>query len=275
MPAAHAADVADGPGSAFDLRGKSAVVTGGGRGLGAAIASGLALAGASVALTARADDQLAQTVAAIRAAGGRAEGFRCDVTAAADLDRLSHDVERTFGVPDIVVANAGVAGPTAAIDDISWDEWRACLGVNVDGVFLTFRAFVPAMRARRSGSLIAIGSVTGKRPLAGRTPYAASKMAVIGLVRTLATDLGPDNVRVNTVCPGAVTGDRIEAVIGRQAQAQGVTHEQARAQFTAAAALRRFVTPEEVAAACVYLASDAAAGVTGVDLNVAAGLAMY
>ncbi|MBO0682972.1 MAG: SDR family oxidoreductase, partial [Candidatus Dormibacteraeota bacterium] len=125
------------------------------------------------------------------------------------------------------------------------------------------------------GSLIAVSSMTGKRPLAGRTPYAAAKLGVIGLCRTLALELGPYGVRVNSVCPGAVDGPRIQDVVREQARLQGVTEEVALRQFTEGSPLRRLVQPEEVAAACVYLASDASAAVTGEDLNVSAGTVMY
>jgi NAD(P)-dependent dehydrogenase (short-subunit alcohol dehydrogenase family) len=142
-------------------------------------------------------------------------------------------------------------------------------------VFLTFRAFIPAMIGRRDGSLVAISSVTGKRPLYGRTPYAAAKMGVIGLVRTLATELGPHNIRVNAICPGFVAGPRIEQLLRRQAAVRGIAEETARAEVTGLSPLRRMVRPEEVAAACVYLASDGSAAVTGEDLNVTAGVVMY
>src|SRR5438093_7936622 len=131
------------------------------------------------------------------------------------------------------------------------------------------------MIGRRPGSLIAISSITGKRPLSQRTPYAAAKMGVIGLVRTLALELGPYGVRVNSVCPGAVDGPRIEKVTRAIAQTQGITQEQALRQFTDPAPLKRLVQPEEVAAACLFLASDAAAAITGEDMNVTAGLVRY
>ena len=174
-----------------------------------------------------------------------------------------------------VVANAGVAGPTAPLHEISLADWRDCLATDLDGVFLTFRAFIPELIAAGTGSLIAISSMTGKRPLHGRTPYAAAKMGVIGLVRTLALELGPHGIRVNAVCPGAVTGPRMDDVIRRQAAARGITEAEARASFTAASPLNRLVEADEVAAACAYLASDAAASITGEDLNVNAGVVMY
>jgi NAD(P)-dependent dehydrogenase (short-subunit alcohol dehydrogenase family) len=158
---------------------------------------------------------------------------------------------------------------------ISYEQWRECVGIDLDGVYLTFRGFLPGMVERRQGSLIAISSITGKRALHGRTPYAAAKMGVIGLVRTLATELGPHGVRVNSVCPGAVDGPRIEVVVRNQAQALGISEEEALRQFRDSSPLRRLVRPEEVAAACVFLASDAASAITGEDVNVSAGVVMY
>jgi len=159
--------------------------------------------------------------------------------------------------------------------EITLADWRETIATDLDGVFLTFRAFIPAMIERRDGSLIAISSMTGKRPLLGRTPYAAAKMGVIGLVRTLAAELGPYQVRVNAICPGAVAGPRIDQVFARQAEARGITEEAARAEMTALTPLRRLVHAGEVAAACVFLASGDSAAITGEDLNVTAGVVMY
>ena len=142
-------------------------------------------------------------------------------------------------------------------------------------MFLTFRAFIPAMIERQDGNLIAISSMTGKRPLYGRTPYAAAKMGVIGLVRTLATELGPHHIRVNAVCPGFVAGPRMEQVVRRQAAVRGIAEETVRGEVTGLSPLRRMVQSEEVAATCVFLASAGSAAVTGEDLNVTAGVVMY
>jgi NAD(P)-dependent dehydrogenase (short-subunit alcohol dehydrogenase family) len=117
--------------------------------------------------------------------------------------------------------------------------------------------------------------MTGKRPLHGRTPYAAAKMGVIGLVRTLAAELGPHGIRVNAICPGAVAGPRIDDVIARQASTRGISEQEARAAFTGASPLDRLVAADEVAAGCAFLASGAAASITGEDLNVSAGVVMY
>ncbi len=250
------------------------MVTGGNRGIGRAIAVALAADGFAVAVTARDADTLADTVAAIEADGGTALALPCDVRDEESVAAMARDVAG-LGRVHTVVANAGIAGPTAPLHEIQLAEWRNCLATDLDGVFLTFRAFVPAMIESGAGSLVAISSMTGKRPLHGRTPYAAAKMGVIGLVRTLAVELGLHGIRVNAVCPGAVAGPRIDDVIRRQAATRGITEDEALLAFTGASPLARLVTADEVAAACVYLASDAAASITGEDLNVSAGVVMY
>jgi NAD(P)-dependent dehydrogenase (short-subunit alcohol dehydrogenase family) len=251
-----------------------AVVTGANRGLGRAITVAFATAGYTVAASARDLASLADTVAEARKADGAAVPVSCDVCDEAAVAALAARAEQ-LGPVQAVVANAGVAGPTAPLHQITLDDWRQTLATDLDGVFLTFRAFIPAMIGRRAGSLIAISSMTGKRPLPGRTPYAAAKMGVIGLVRTLATELGPHGIRVNAVCPGYVAGPRIERVAARQAAIRGITEEQARAEMSGTSPLGRLVQASEVAAACVFLASGGSASVTGEDLNVTAGVVMY
>lgn len=255
--------------------GAHVVVTGGNQGLGRAIALAFAEAGAAVAVAARRTDSLEATAREIRALGRRCLAVACDVSDEASVDAMAETVLRELGPVDVVVANAGIAGPTRPLHEITYAEWRECIGTDLDGVFLTFRRLIPGMLERRRGSLIAISSMTGKRPLEARTPYAAAKMGVIGLVRTLAVEVGPYGVRANAVVPGAISGPRIERVIESQVAARGVTAEQVRSELTAGSALRRMVEPDEVAAACVFLASDAAAGISGEDLNVSAGMVMY
>jgi NAD(P)-dependent dehydrogenase (short-subunit alcohol dehydrogenase family) len=255
-----------------------AVVTGANRGIGRAIAVAFAAAGYAVLAGARDPASLAATVAAAGKTAAAAGAAGPVVPAPADVrDEASMAAlaaaAQDLGPVHTVVANAGVAGPTAPLHEITLEQWRDTIATDLDGVFLTFRAFVPALIARGSGNLIAISSMTGKRPLYGRTPYTAAKMGVIGLVRTLATELGPHGVRVNAVCPGSVAGPRMDEVVRQQARARGVPEEHARAEAASSSPLGRMVTAEEVAAACVYLAS--AAAITGEDLNVTAGVVMY
>jgi NAD(P)-dependent dehydrogenase (short-subunit alcohol dehydrogenase family) len=252
-----------------------AVVTGANRGIGRAIAVAFAEAGYDVAVTARKAENCADVVAEIEERGRTALALPCDVTDEASVAAAAHAVVERFGGVHTVVANAGIAGPTAPLHEIDPAAWRECLATDVDGVFLTFRAFVPTLIAAGEGSLIAISSMTGKRPLYGRSPYAAAKMAVIGLVRTLALELGPHGIRVNAVCPGAVDGPRIAAVVRDQARTRRITEADALAAFTGASPLGRLVRPEHVARTCTFLSSDAGASITGEDVNVTAGAVMY
>jgi NAD(P)-dependent dehydrogenase (short-subunit alcohol dehydrogenase family) len=258
-----------------ELDGTVVVVTGANRGLGAAIAFGMAREGARLVAAARDVSSTEGLMRRLQEVGADCMAVAADVLSEESMAALAAAVLDRFGRADVVVANAGVTGPTRPMHEITLEEWRLCLAADLDGVFLTFRPFVPRMIEQGGGSLIAISSMTGKRPLAGRTPYAAAKMGVIGLCRSLALELGPHGVRVNSVCPGAVSGPRIVDVIREQARLQGVEEEAARRQFTDPSAFKRLVEPEEVAAACVYLASARAAGVTGEDLNVSAGTVMY
>jgi NAD(P)-dependent dehydrogenase (short-subunit alcohol dehydrogenase family) len=258
------------------LAGRVAVVTGGARGIGRAIVGRLAGAGAQVVVAARELERADAAVKEVTEAGGRALAGVCDVTDPDSVQRFADRVLDEVGVADIVVANSGVAGPTAPLVDISFEDWRACVSVDLDGVFLTFKAFLPALIERGTGgSLIVISSVTGKRPLANRTPYAAAKLGVIGLVRTLAHEVGPQGIRVNAVSPGAVDGPRLRDVITNQATAHGISEDAALARFVEPSALRRLVVDTHIGDACVFLGSDAAASITGEDLNVSAGLIMY
>jgi NAD(P)-dependent dehydrogenase (short-subunit alcohol dehydrogenase family) len=258
-----------------------AVVTGANRGIGRAIAVAFAAAGYTVLASARDPASLADTVAEAEKAaaaekagpgGGTAMAAAGDVRDEASMAALAA-VAEDLGPVHVVVANAGVAGPTAPLHEITLEQWRDTIATDLDGVFLTFRAFVPGLIAQRSGSLIAISSMTGKRPLHSRTPYAAAKMGVIGLVRTLATELGPYGVRVNAVSPGYVAGPRMDVVVRRQAEVRGVPEEQVLAEVSSGSPLGQIVSAQDVAAACVYLAS--APAITGEDLNVTAGVVMY
>ena len=233
------------------------LVTGASRGLGRAIASSFAVDGARVGLVAR---DAARLDAVAAETGGVA--LVADVC---DPEALAHAAAR-FGTPDALVLAAGIPGPTAPLWEISLEDWEATVAANLTGVFLTCRAFLPGMVERARGSVVVIGSMTGKRPLPGRTPYAAAKTGLIGFVRTLAWDAGPHGVRVNLVSPGPVEGERLDAVLA----AQGAGARQA---FTTASPLARFAADADVVAAVRFLCSDVS--ITGEDLNVSAGTVMH
>lgn len=257
------------------LTGRTAIVTGAGRGLGRTIATTLASAGATVIVSGRDRAALEGTTASIRDSGGEALAVQADVTDPEALGALVTMACGHTGRIDVLVNNSGVAGPSAPLWEIDPSEWDATFAVNVRGVFLACRAVAPVMRSQGSGSIITIGSYTGKRPLVGRTPYAASKTALIGLTRTLAHELGQDGIRVNLVSPGGIEGERIGRVIRNLALAEGITEETARERFESPSPMRRLVTADEVARSVTFLATDDASGITGEDLNVSAGAVMY
>jgi NAD(P)-dependent dehydrogenase (short-subunit alcohol dehydrogenase family) len=257
------------------LDGAVAVVTGAGTGIGREISLRLAADGADVVLTGRSAGPMEEVAEEVRAVGRRASVVRMDLRDPASIEAAAKAVQEEFGRVDVLVNNSGVGGPSAPLWEIDPAEWEDTFRVNVTGTFLVCRAFLPGMVERRSGSVVVIGSMTGKRPLVNRTPYAASKTALIGLVRTLAFEVGPHGIRVNLVSPGPVEGKRIQWVLEQQAQARGITFEQARDDFTSGSPLKRLVPPGDVADAVAYLASPRSASITGDDINVSAGLVMY
>jgi NAD(P)-dependent dehydrogenase (short-subunit alcohol dehydrogenase family) len=253
-----------------DLAGRIAVVTGGGHGLGRAIALGLAAAGADVAIAGRDPGPLESTAAELSAHGVAACGVECDVAEADAIERLHDEVAGKLGTPSILVANAGVAGPTAPLTEIEPEEWDAVMASNVRSAFLSARAFLPAMLAAGSGDVIFIGSVAAKRPLARRTPYCASKAALSGLTRSLALEVGPTGVRVNCLSPGPVAGPRMDAVFEREASATGSTYEEAEAAYVSKAAAERLVREDEVAEGVLAILRSTA--LVGVELDLSAGM---
>jgi NAD(P)-dependent dehydrogenase (short-subunit alcohol dehydrogenase family) len=258
------------------LTGKVAVITGGNQGIGLAIAQAMAGAGASVAIAARTAQSLLSAAEEIKKLGVDCLSVACDVRDPQSTDAMSTQVLEHFGKVDVVVANAGIAGAIRPMHELTYEEWQDCLVTDLDGVYLTFRRFIPPMIAvGEGGSLIALSSMTGKRPLPDRTPYCAAKMGVIGLVRSLAMELGPHRIRVNSVCPGAVGGERLDRIVRANALSRGISEEESMRQFSDPAALKRPTMADEVAAACVFLAGEASSGITGEDMNVSAGLVMY
>lgn len=247
------------------LAGRTALVTGGGTGLGAAIARALYDAGADVVVAGRRPEPLQEVAAGL---GERAGWRTVDVADPASVEQL----EKSLGGTEvsILVNNAGIAGPVAPLTDITPEEWDEVFGVNVRGTFLMCRAFLPSMVSRGSGDVINLASVSGKRPLIRRTPYCASKMAVIGLSSTLAFEVGPAGVNVNTLSPGPVDGPRMDRNFRLEAERTGKTYEQAQDVFVSRAALGRMVTEREVGAAVVAMLGMP--GLCGADVDLSAGM---
>ena len=169
-----------------------------------------------------------------------------------ELDRL-----------DVLCANAGIAGPTALVEDVALDDWRACVSVNLEGAFLAAKYAAPLMKQAHSGAMILTSSTAGLFGYPNRAPYAAAKWAVIGLMKTLAMELGPFGIRANAICPGSVEGPRMEGVLAREAAAKGMTRDQVYNGYAAGTSMRSFVEARDVAEMAVFLGSDAARMVSG------------
>ena len=256
-----------GRGTGDEVAGRSALVTGAGNGLGRAIALGLARAGARVILVGRTESTLAET-AALLDEPKLARIEVCDVSSPSSVEALHSSL--TNDPVSILVNNAGIGGPVKALTDIDPDEWDEVFSANVRSIYLMCRAFLPQMTVRGSGDVINVASVSGKRPLTRRTPYTASKMAVLGLTRTLAFEVGPQGVSVNSLSPGPCRGPRMERNFTLEAAATGTTYAEAEEAFVSRAALRRLVEEDEVAAA--VLAMLRMPGLCGADIDLSAGM---
>lgn len=254
----------------IDLDGRVAVVTGGGRGIGAATARLLAATGARVIVAARSTDEIEAVAEEIRGSGATAEAVPCDVSDAAAIDRLREAAEARFGTVDILVANAGLAS-SAPLARIELGEWNRLFAVNATGPFLCAQAFVPGMVARRWGRIVNIASLAGRTGAPYIAAYASTKHALVGLTRALAAELADKGITVNAVCPGYVDTPMTDRSVERIVEKAGVAAEVARAKLVAANPQRRLITAEEVAFVAVALCDERARGVNGQTLGIDGG----
>lgn len=259
-----------------ELEGQIALVTGAAQGIGREIALRLAREGAQVVLADIEGDRCRETAEAmVHEQGLKAFALEADVSSEDQVRAMVAESLKIGGRLDILVNNAGCAGPIENIEDTPLAEWERALAVNLTGVFLCCKHAVPAMKNQNRGSIVNIASVAGKRGMPQRGSYAAAKMGLIGLTRTLAVELGRWKIRVNAVCPGTVPGDRQEIVNQALAKYTGKTLEQIEADKIQASPLRMVVDPQYVAGLVLFLCSADAAIMTGQDLNASAGTVMY
>jgi len=226
-------------------------------GFGLTVARAFAVQGAAVHVC----DVDAAAVAAAAAEGLHAT--EVDVSELAALDHWIDGVLHAGGGLDVLVNNAGIAGPTALVEDIEPADWQRSLTVSLTSHYRTCARVIPAMKAARHGSIINVSSTAGQHGIGLRAPYVAAKWGVIGLTKTLAIELGPYGVRANAICPGSVDGDRMRGVIAREAAARGVSAAAVEREYLEGQSIARFVQPAEIADLCLFLASDAARMVTG------------
>lgn len=247
------------------VEGKRVLVTGGGAGIGRAIAELFAEQGAEVQIC----DTDAESVAYMHQPE---QGIQATVTDVSDESGVDHLFDETLdrfeGRLDVLVNNAGVAGPTGVIESLSLPDWKSTFDVNLHSAFLCLRRAVPVMKQAGAGSIVNISSTAGLMGYPLRTPYAAAKWALIGLTKTLAMELGPMGIRVNAICPGSIDGPRMDSVIAKEAVARGVDESKVRDGYIRQVSMRTFIDARDIAESVVFLCSDKAGKISGQALSV-------
>jgi NAD(P)-dependent dehydrogenase (short-subunit alcohol dehydrogenase family) len=260
----------------LSLRGRVALITGPAKGMGASVSKAFGAEGCLLALAGRDTAAIEPVAADIRAGGGEALVVACDITDAAACEAAVKTTIAAYGRLDILVNIAGGSGPIGKTGaETTPDEFRDIVDLNMTGCFNTIRAALPEMMAQRYGKIVNVGGTFGMRGRAGRLGYSASKWGLRGITKSFALEAGPYNVNVNYVAPGMVDGPRFrDKVCADMAKRLRITIEEAAARHAADYALKRVSTDEDVANACLFLASDVSRQVTGVDLPVDGGWAM-
>lgn len=253
----------------------TAIVTGGSRGIGQAICRTLAKEGADVVIMDTDETGMEETAELVESEGQQVYRLKTDVSDPESVQRAVERAEERFDSFEILVNNAGIAGPTNACEEVEPQDWDTTMAVNLRGPFLMCREFLPRMKENGYGRIVNISSVTGKKPLLNRTPYAASKMGLIGFTRTLALEVGEHDINVNAVCPGSVDGPRIQRVFEQQAEATGQSVEEVRTGVEQQSPRNELVQRNDIADTVAYLCSEEATRITGQDINVSAGKVMY
>ncbi|MEE8227359.1 MAG: SDR family oxidoreductase [Kiloniellales bacterium] len=240
------------------------IITAGGAGIGRATARAFHAAGARVHIC----DVDAATLADAQAELPGLGVSEADVSDPDQVDRLFDAALDALGGLDVLVNNAGIAGPTALLEDCEPAEWRRTLAVNLDGQFYCLRRAIPALKAAGGGAIVNLASTAGLYGYPRRGPYVASKWAVVGLTKSLAIELGPSGIRVNAICPGSIEGPRMDRVIAAEAAATGSSEEEVRQAYMRNTSMRCFIDAEDIANMAVFLCSPAGAKVSGQALAV-------
>ena len=244
---------------------KRVAITAGASGIGKAMAEAFLGDGWAVAVC----DIDEAALAAFAAAHPEALAMRADVADEASIEAFFDRAEETWGDgPEVLCANAGTSGETGGIEALDYRRWRSCIGVNLDGAFLSARRAVRSMKPKGDGLILFTASTAGLMGYPYRSPYAAAKWAVIGLMKSLAIELGPAGIRVNALCPGSVVGDRMEGVIEQEAAARGLPLDTVRKTYVEGVSLRTWIDPEEIAAMALYLASPPGCKISGQAISI-------
>ena len=240
------------------------LVTAGATGIGRSIASTFAAAGARVFVC----DVDASALQALRSDAPAIGSSVADVSSPSQVATLFSESTDYLGGLDVLVNNAGISGPTARVEDISIDDWDRTIAVDLNGMFYCTRLAVPQLKAAGGGSIINLSSIAGRLGYPLRSHYSAAKWGVIGFTKSLAIELGPDEIRVNAILPGVVEGERVRQVVKARADARGLGFDEAMRQFVAPISLRRMVSAQEIADMALFLASPAGRSISGQSISV-------
>ena len=254
----------------IDAAGLRVVVTAAGSGIGEVIARSFQIRGAQIYICDVVESLVADTLKAIPGSHGSV----ADVGDPTAVDRMFDHIERTLGGVDVLINNAGVAGPTGPVENVKPDEVEETLRINVESQFLCCRRVIPWMKKNGGGSIVNISSVAGRLAFAMRTPYAASKWGVIGFTKSLAMEVGRDNIRVNAILPGHVNGPRFKRVWDTKAAKRGITPDEMYAEVLSCVASGRTVEMQDIANMILYLTSPFGAAITGQAISVCGGVEM-
>ena len=246
------------------LDGQRALITGAGSGIGKVMAQHFEKAGARIWICDADTNNLVQSLKE----NPDWNGTPCDVSEENQVDQLFEEMSDSFGGLEILVNNAGIAGPTAPVEEIDPDEWRRSIGVNLNGAFYCTRLATPLLKNSPKASIINISSVAGRLGFARRLPYASTKWAMIGFTESLAKELGPSGIRVNALLPGIVEGPRIEGVFQARAESEGVPYEEVRDRVLNNVSMKRMVSAGDVAEMAVFLCSEAGKNISGQSISV-------
>lgn len=246
------------------FEGKRVVVTAGASGIGRAVAQAFLAEGARVWVC----DVSADALADFLADNPGVRGLEADVIDERSVAAFFEVVREDFRELDVLINNAGIAGPAAPVEKMDYEGWKACLDVNCGGAFLCARSAIPMLRAAGGGSIIQMSSTAGLFGFPNRSPYCLAKWGIIGFTKTLAMELGGDGIRVNAIAPGAVEGDRMERVLAAESKATGVPVEDIRKAYVDCTSLKTWVTAQDIAEAILFLCSDAGSRISGQVLPV-------
>jgi NAD(P)-dependent dehydrogenase (short-subunit alcohol dehydrogenase family) len=197
---------------------------------------------------------------------------KADVASLADVDRLFEEVKKNLGGLDVLVNNAGIAGPTAKVEDIRPEDWDRCIAIDLNGMFYCTRKAMPMIKAAGGGSIVNLSSIAGRLAFPMRTPYAAAKWAVVGFTQSLAAEAGAQGVRVNCIQPGIVEGERVDRIVAAKAEALGVSSAEVLEKMVEGVSLKTTVSAQDIANTALFLATDAGRHISGQAISVCGGV---